>query len=169
MHVIHAHFERLSEIPVPMLLGELGVYVLWSGRAKARPSYIGEGNILNRLVTHHSRFAKPFDGFAAVLSHEDIPWQRAKADATIVEAMLLAVAEATDRKPSTNLASGKLRDLDDILRSHGKVRINVTGLDPLRPPEERPKLRARKCIVLRFDQDENFRIRHDWRLRRVRK
>ena len=169
MHVIHAHFERLSEIAVPILLGEIGVYVLWSGMAKARPSYIGEGNILNRLVTHHDRFAKPFDGFATVLSREGIPWQRAKADATIVEAMLLAVANDTDRMPSTNVAPGKLRDLDDILRSHRKVRINVTGLDPLRPPEECPKLRARKCIVLCFDQDEDFRIRHDWRRRRIRK
>lgn len=169
MHVIHAHFERLSDISVPILLGEIGVYVLWSGMAKARPSYIGEGNILNRLVTHHDRFAKPFDGFASVLSHEDITWQRAKADATIVEAMLLAVAKDTDRTPSTNVASGKLRDLDDILRSHGTVRINVTGLDPLRPPEECPKLHAKKCIVLSFDQDEDFKVRHDWRLRRVRK
>jgi hypothetical protein len=169
MHIINAHFERLSDISVLMLLGEIGVYVLWNGRAKARPSYIGEGNILNRLVTHHDRFAKPFDGFAAVLSYQAIPWQRAKADATILEAMLLAVAEDTDRMPSTNIAPGKLRDLDDILRSHGRVRINVTGLDPLRPPEERPNLVTKKCIVLRFDKEEDFEVRHDWRLRRLRK
>jgi hypothetical protein len=169
MHIINARFERLSGMSVPMLLGEIGVYVLWSGRARARPTYIGEGNILSRFVKHHDRFAKPFDGFAAVLSHQHISWQRAKADATIVEAILLAVAKDKDRMPSTNVAPGKLRDLDNILRKHGTVRINVTGLDPLRPPEENPRLRKRRCIVLRFNPNEDFEVHHEWRLRRIRK
>jgi hypothetical protein len=169
MHIIDADFERLSDIAIPDILGDLGVYVLWSGRAKARPSYIGEGNILRRLVTHHDNFPKPFDGYAAVLTNGNGPWQRAKADATIVEAMLLRVAEETDRTPAVNVAAGKLRPLDDIFQQHGTVRINVFGLDPLRPPEELPRITGRKCIVLRETTDGSIEIEHDWRLRRSRR
>jgi hypothetical protein len=61
--------------------------VLWDSQARARPSYIGEGNILKRLVAEHAaRFALPRDGYAAPL---DGSAQRAKADAEIVEALLL--------------------------------------------------------------------------------
>src|SRR4030095_15676714 len=70
-------------------------------------------------------------------------------DATIVEAMLLRVAEETDRTPAVNVAAGKLRALDDIFQQHGTGVINVFGLDPLRPPEELPRITGRKCIVLR--------------------
>ena len=51
MHTIDVHFQRFSDIAVPDLFGAIGVYVLC--RAIARLSYIGEGNILSRLVTHH--------------------------------------------------------------------------------------------------------------------
>jgi hypothetical protein len=167
MHVIDAEFRRLSEIAVPDLLGAIGVYVLWSGRAIARPTYIGEGSVLRRLVIHHNRFARPFDGFAAILSHEGIPWQRAKAEARILEAMLLSVARRVDRRPSTNRAPGMLRDLLDIFEQHGTVRINVFGLDPLRPPEENPRITRRKQIVLR-DFGGPVQVTHDWRIRRKR-
>jgi hypothetical protein len=120
MHVIDACFRRLSEISIPDLLGEIGVYVLWSGRAKARPSYIGEGNVLSRLVNHHDRFSKPFDGFAAVLSRADT------------------------------------------------ARVNVSGLDPLRAPEESPRIQGRKRIVLRSAAVEDIELEHDWRYRRRR-
>ncbi len=167
MHVINVDFQRLSDLAVPDLLGELGVYVLWDGLAKARPTYIGEGNILRRLVEHDDRFTRPLDGFAAVLSRPDIPWQRAKAAGTIVEAMLLSVAKQTDRTPSVNVAPGQLRALDDIFRQHGTVRINVSGMDPLRPPEESPRISASKRIVLRELSDGTIEVDHEWRTRRA--
>src|SRR6266480_5227646 len=163
MHVIDACFRRLSDISIPDVLGEIGVYVLWSGRAKARPSYIGEGNVLSRLISHHGRSSRPFDGFAAVLSGADVPWQRAKSNATIVEAMLLCVAQDTDRAPAENLAPGTFRALDDLFERHGTVRINVSGFDPLRAPEESPRIQGCKRIVLRNATGE---LEHDWRYRR---
>jgi hypothetical protein len=163
MHVIDACFRRLSDISIPDLLGEIGVYVLWSGRAKARPSYIGEGNVLSRLVDHHDRFSKPFDGFATVLSGADVPWQRAKSNAAIVETMLLWVARHTDRAPAENVAPGNFRALDDLFERHGTVRINVSGLDPLRAPEGSPRIQGCKRIVLRNGTGE---LEHDWRYRR---
>jgi hypothetical protein len=168
MHTIDVHFQRFSDIAVPDLFGAIGVYVLWRGRAIARPSYIGEGNILSRLVTHHGNLPNTFDGFTAVLSDLVISSQRAKANAEIVEAMLLWVADETDRSPSSNRAPGKLRALDDIFRRHGTVRRNVSGMDPLRPPEERPLIQGRKVITLRFAGNGLSAIEHDWRVRRRR-
>ncbi len=168
MHIIDADFRRFSDIAVPDLFGAIGVYVLWRGQAIARPSYIGEGNILSRLVTHHGNLGSTFDGFAAPLSHPRVTPQRAKADAEIVEAMLLWVADEKDRAPSTNRAPGKLRALESIFRNHGTVRINVSGMDPLRPPEERPLIRGSKVITLRHAGDGHPDVEHDWRLRKRR-
>jgi len=165
MHVIDIDFARLCYTPLGDLLGKIGVYVLWDGQARARPSYIGEGNILKRLVVEHiDRFAWPIDGYAAVLYQSS--WQRAKADAEIVEALLLEVAKRTDRAPSTNVAPGKLRALDAIFRTHGSLRVNVRGFDPLMPPETAPSLSTTKQIVLRDVSDDSATIEHDWRLRR---
>jgi hypothetical protein len=169
MHIITAEFRRLSDLTIPDLLGEIGVYVLWDGHAKARPTYIGEGNVLQRLVRHESRFAKPLDGFAAILTNRNQTWQRAKADGTIVEALLLRVASDTDRSPAVNVAPGQLRALDAIFGQHGTVRINVTGCDPLRPPEELPILARPKQIILRDSRDGDLEVQHDWRLRRRRR
>ncbi|MBS1994651.1 MAG: hypothetical protein JSS86_00015 [Cyanobacteria bacterium SZAS LIN-2] len=166
MHTINAHFERLGDVSVPDLLGVIGVYVLWRGRAIARPTYIGEGNILSRLVTHHGIRPTTFDGFVACLSHAEITARRAKADAEIVEAMLLWVADRTDRSPSDNRAPGKLRSLDEIFRKHGTVHINVSGMDPLRPPEEHPSIRGRKVITLRAVRDGNPNVEDEWRVRK---
>jgi hypothetical protein len=169
MHIITVKFRRLSDLTIPDLLGEIGVYVLWDGHAKARPTYIGEGNVLQRLVRHESRFAKPLDGFAAILTNSTRTWQRAKADGTIVEALLLRVASDTDRRPAVNVAPGQLRALDDILGRHGTVRIHVRGCDPLRPPEELPTLTSSKQIILRESGSGELEVQHDWRLRRLRR
>src|SRR5207247_9198767 len=84
----------------------------------------------------------------SVLSSAYVPWQRAKAAGTIVEAMLQRVAKHTDRAPSVNVAPGQLRALDNIFRQDGTVRINVSGMDPLRPPEESLRINGTKRIVL---------------------
>lgn len=168
MHVINADFRRFPDWSVSDLLGEMGVYVLWDGLAKRRPTYIGEGNILKRLVEHEGRFTKPLDGFCAILSGPGISPQRAKSTGTIVEAVFLRVAEETDRTPSVNVAPGQLRALEDIFRQHGTIRINVSGLDPLQPPENSPRIREVKRIILRARKNGEVELEHEWRyLRRV--
>jgi hypothetical protein len=164
MHVIEAQFERFSEASVAFLLGQIGAYVLWDSQAKARPSYIGEGNILKRLVEHVERFALPLDGYVAPLYGPT--WQRAKANAEIVEALLLEVAYRTDRRPNVNVAPGKLRGLDAIFRSHGTLRVNVRGFDPLMPPRTARPIVGIKQIVLRDFADDAALLEYDWRLRR---
>jgi len=62
VRVIKAEFRRLDEHSLPSLIGAVGVYVMWDGQARARPTYFGEGTILKRLAEHPTRFALPFDG-----------------------------------------------------------------------------------------------------------
>jgi hypothetical protein len=164
MHVIDATFERLADVSVASLLGNIGAYVIWDSQAKARPSYIGEGVILKRLTEHVYRFAFPLDGYVAPI-FEASP-QRAKAHAEIVEALLLVVAHQTDRTPSVNVAPGKLRAIDAIFRSHGTLRINIRGFDPLTHPRHARPISATRRIVLKELPDGSLTIEHNWRVRR---
>jgi hypothetical protein len=164
VQVIDVTFERLTDVSVASLLGCIGAYVLWDSKAKARPSYIGEGVILKRLTEHVYRLDYPLDGYAAPVFESSR--QRAKAHAEIVEALLLVVAHQTDRKPSVNIASGKLRAIDAIFRSHGTIRINVRGFDPLTPPRNARPLSATKQIVLKDLPDGSLTLEHSWNARR---
>jgi len=90
MRVIKASFQRIVETILPDLIEAVGVYVIWDGQARARPTYIGEGTILKRLADHSSRFAKPFDGYIAILG--DTSSGTAKHEAEIVEAVVRRAA-----------------------------------------------------------------------------
>jgi hypothetical protein len=164
VQVIDVTFERLTDASVASLLGCIGAYVLWDSQAKARPSYIGEGVILKRLTDHVYRFAYPLDGYAAPI-FEPSP-QRAKAYAEIVEALLLVVAHQTDRRPSVNVAPGKLRALDAVFRSHGTLRLNIRGFDPFLPPRNARPLSTPMRIVLKDLPDGSLTIDHSWNSRR---
>ena len=56
MRVIRATFERMTEVTIDRLFGATGVYVLWAPRARARPSYLGEGYLLRRLSEQVRQF-----------------------------------------------------------------------------------------------------------------
>ena len=105
MHVIHANFELLSEVPVTELFGFVGTYVLWDGQARVKPSYIGEGNLLKRLVDHSRDYATPLNGYIAVLG--EAKRKKAKRDAQILETALLEAAAATRRRPPNKSAGRK--------------------------------------------------------------
>lgn len=55
MYTIYAEFQRFREVNLVELIGVTGVYVIWDARSKARPTYIGEGNILKRFTDHVKR------------------------------------------------------------------------------------------------------------------
>jgi len=164
MLIINPTFERLSNVSVVDLLGRMGTYVLWDSQARARPSYIGEGNVLRRLVLHEGSFARPLAGYVALAEAET--GQRAKTYAEILEAFLLEIAHETDRSPSGNRAAGKLRGLESIFRSHGTVRVNVRGFDPFSPPWAARRLQLAKIITIRNHGEAGVTIEHGWRLRR---
>src|SRR4051794_12210814 len=135
MYTIRADFQRFGDIHIGDLFGQTGIYVLWDAKAKARPTYIGEGSILKRLADHARRdarrFAQPIDGYIAVVSGSSRGIH--KSESLAVERLLLDVARETDRLPSINVRPGagsviRLLCRDELLR------IAIRGYDPLCPP-----------------------------------
>jgi len=167
MEIVRAEFFRLDEVPLSSVIGAVGVYVIWDGKAQSRPTYIGEGTILERVGQHASRFTRPFDGYLAMLG--DWSTKQPKREAEILEAVLLAVASDTDRLPTQNRAPGKMREINRIFRSHGTLRIGVTGYDPLLiPGQARASTRAKTATVRYVADGLPYILEHDWRLRRLR-
>jgi hypothetical protein len=46
VYTIYPDFQRFPDVNLIEMIGATGGYVIWDARAKARPTYIGEGNIL---------------------------------------------------------------------------------------------------------------------------
>src|SRR5689334_11829001 len=126
MRRLNAHFRSFDEISLSDLFRSVGVYVIWDARQIARPSYIGEGRILNRFaVEHASRFSAPINGYAAVLG--DTSRQSDKLDAVALEGVLLFVGEITDCFPTVNAATPSTKALNRLVRRHGTLRFAISG------------------------------------------
>ena len=132
MYVIDADFESLDMMPVSALFGAIGVYIIWSARADVRPSYMGEGNLIQRFANEHiERFGKNMAGYAAILSGRTT--KQLKSDAEIVETVLLAVGEQIGQCPLQNDSRGRRKGIAKHYDAgHNVVRINVTGYHTLR-------------------------------------
>ena len=154
---INAHFVRISEVSLAEIYDVIGVYVLWSGKAKAVPSYIGEGDVLSRFSSHTKKSwaARPIDGVIAFIDAPTLHKQKAYSE--LVEAALLSAAEEVDRYPTHNESDGKpaaalrkaLKRQDHNVRT---IRIVFSGRDPFRDPSN-PPMREEKWIVLREGAD----------------
>lgn len=171
MYSIRAHFERFRDVHLGTLFGACGIYVLWDGEARARPTYIGEGNILKRLSDHWTRkdltISMPLDGYVAIIG--DHGHRPSKSDACIVEYLLLEIASATDRSPAINAHPGKRRVLEAMCDRERTVRLAVSGFDPLQAPwEARPLAYIREAKAWLTD-DDVLEIHSQWTLRRLRK
>jgi hypothetical protein len=162
MDVIHADFVPTSAMPIDFLLGQTGTYVLWSPRAYRRPSYIGEGNVLARLVKHAETYGDRLTGVVAVLD-EGSAKQR-KAHAELLEMTLLDLAEELEIEPTHNKAPGKVRRLiDKYADGHNVVRFRFSGYHPLRFDT---RLSATATVEWRFEGTEDepeLKLRHPWR------
>lgn len=163
MHVIKAYFELLSEVPVSELFGFVGTYVLWDGQAQVKPSYIGEGDILKRIVDHSKDYATPLNGYIAALGEATL--KGAKRDAEILETVLLEAAARTRRIPPNNSQAGSRRGIARLLKSHRVIRVNLTGYNPLSPPRLRRVFDERKEIRLIADESGSFFMSHPFKSR----
>jgi len=171
VYTIYADFQRFRDVNLIELIGATGVYVIWDAHAKARPTYIGEGNILKRFTDHvkrdNRRFAHPWNGYVAIIagSTRDVH----KYESTVVERLLLDVAKETDRKPQVNVHPG---DVSRVLRfcRDEMLRIAVSGYDPLVPPSESKRLTRVKEIKVSAstESDDSYDFTGDWNLRRLR-
>jgi hypothetical protein len=172
VYTIDAEFQRFRDVNLVELIGATGVYVIWDARAKARPTYIGEGNILKRFTDHvkrhNRRFAHPWNGYVAIIagSTRDVH----KYESTVVERLLLDVAKETDRQPQVNVHPGHVSRVLRFCR-HEMLRIAVSGYNPLIPPSEAKPLRRIKEIKVTAsaDGDDSYDFTCDWNLRRLRK
>jgi hypothetical protein len=172
MYTIFAEFQGFRDVNLVELIGATGVYVIWDARSKARPTYIGEGNILKRFTDHvrrdNRRFAHPWNGYVAIITGSTHSVH--KSESTVVERLILDVAKDTDRDPQVNVhpghASRVLRFCQDEM-----LRIAVSGYDPLINPAESKPLSGVKEIKVSAsaDGDGTYGITHDWHLRRLRR
>jgi hypothetical protein len=163
MHIINLNFHRFDRTPFSVLFRAIGVYVIWDGRQIIRPSYIGEGNILERFAKEHTkRFSRPIDGYVSILG--DISNRHLKADARICERLLLEVGKLIDRYPTVNVSKGFLKPIRDVFENHGVLRVNVRGFDPFFPPWSPHTLATKKDIELRR-YGHQVGITHGWRRR----
>jgi len=167
MRCIDIEFRRADQWGLVELMDQIGVYSIWSGNADVRPSYIGEGYILHRIVNeHHSDSNKAsrntFDGAIGILGEKraKIP----KQEAEIVEALLLYVAREIDRYPTHNRSFGKHSRIERVLANHATLRVAVRGLDPLRQPESAP-ITGKKLITIGWRRNGEIFVEHDWNMR----
>lgn len=166
MEIVQAEFMRFDEVALSSLIGAMGVYVLWDGKSRVQPSYIGEGAILERLAQHAKRFAWPLDGYVAVMG--DWSTLRTKRQAEVVEAVLLLVAGDTNRTPVHNDAAGKLTAVRTLLRGHRRLRVKVIGRDPLQSPWRSQRLAGSKWATFTVERGHaDYMLDHEWHRRRA--
>lgn len=162
MEIINADFVPTASTPVDYLLGETGTYVLWSPRAYRRPSYIGEGNILARMVKHVETYGSMLTGVVAVLNEGSEA--KRKAHGELLEATLFALAEALEIPPTHNKAPGKMiRLFEKYASGHNVVRFRLSGFHPLRFDTRIP---GKATVEWRFEGSEHtaeLTLRHPWR------
>lgn len=169
MYTIKVKFQRFGEIHLADLIGATGVYVIWDAHAKARPTYIGEGNILKRFSDHVNRndrtFARPWDGYVALMTGSTHGVHKVESKA--VERLLLGVAGETDRLPVVNVHPGSTSAVLFLCKRE-TLRIAVSGFDPFMPPSAARPLATFKEIKIRPGGANIYESQHDWRLRRAR-
>lgn len=166
MLTIDIMFEPLEEMPVAALFGAVGLYTVWASGATHRPTYLGEGIILDRISRHVKRWRSDMLGAAAILTDESIDRRGAKPRGTIAEAFLLELGELLDRKPLQNDAPGHTQRLYDAVEIHNVVRLNVRGLNPfMHPSEPRARLSQRAECSVRLDRNGFFLFESPWNAR----
>ena len=137
MYSIYAEFQRFRDVNLINLIGATGVYVIWDAHAKARPTYIGEGNILKRFTDHvkrdNRRFAHPWNGYVAIIAGST--GNVHKTESTVVERLILDVAKDTDREPIVNVHPGHANRVLRFCRDE-TLRVAISGYDPLLHPAE---------------------------------
>ena len=166
VHIVNTKFRRLDEVTLADIYDEIGVYVIWNAHSEFRPSYIGEGEVLKRFACHlgTSWARRPLGGLIW-LNDSGHTRKEQKWECELVECALLALGDYVDRGAIHNQSRGKAASLSHLLHRFGErtVRVNVTGYDPLFPPE-RPRLSKMKTFKVledgKLDQD-------DWRSRSI--
>jgi hypothetical protein len=147
MYPIDATFRPLKEVSLQETVGAIGVYVLWNRAADVRPSYLGQGVLLERIIASTKEFGTNLEGYIAIMQKGGE--SRRKTDAQILEHTLLVAAKRIDQFPTRNQLSGNLAALFKRgAAGHEMIRVNVRGHHPLR---WNCALRNTNSLVWRWD------------------
>lgn len=141
-------FKKLSEVTLEEAYGTYGIYILWHGRAKTRPSYIGQGNVLKRFSAHTEdpQMSWPLKGYIAIVGGQDRKMNKKQAE--LAEAILLDCADLIDKWPNGNVNIGHWRLAEHILEKYNAIRMYLTGYNPFLPPNLNAKWYDKKLIQL---------------------
>lgn len=157
---INLYLHRLQDIRLDILAERaVGVYVLYSGKAKMRPTKIGEGVILDRFHAHlHDKrkiLAKPIQRYMAIIGLGNT--KNFKIDAEITECALFDIAEYLNKQPlySTN---PRFETVKQNIESHNKIKIYFSGFNPF----THQKI-TKKKFFLYYEQNGEILNFHNWK------
>lgn len=165
MEVIEAHFLRFKDWSLYDLLNgenQKGVYIIWDSSNKAKPSYIGQGKVIDRMAKHNEKYFHPIDGYLALFTGN----KSTKHDVEIIETALLIIGDEVDRHPTQNSAAGNRKRIIKKFMNHGKIKIRVSGYDPFQKPSNSKKIENEKIIEIFPYGDNDFIILHPWKNRK---
>jgi hypothetical protein len=166
MLTIDLNFEPLHELPARDLFNAVGVYTLWTAAATHRPTYLGEGTILDRLSSHTKRW-RIHNAAVAIISANGVDKRTAKPAGVVAEAFLLELGELLRRQPVQNGSPGHRTRLHQIVEANNVLRVNIRGLHPfVHPSESRARLSERAECSVRVARDGDFEFTSPWNARR---
>lgn len=149
-----------------------GVYVLWNGMAKKRPSYIGQGRILHRIpkfLDDEERARGDVRGFVLIpRCWRKTSYERETRILTSIERSLLDVSRHRGSFPRHNYDQGALSGFKWLIRySEGNslcIKISFHGPDPLLSPSDGTSERVGcRCSSHYFGHDRELeRFVYDW-------
>ncbi|HMV45068.1 MAG TPA: hypothetical protein PKL30_25040 [Leptospiraceae bacterium] len=152
MKIIDLHFLKFKDIDLQLLMSseDVGLYTIWDSRAKVKPSYIGQGNIIQRFAVHKKKYSFPIDGYIALYEKS----KTTKKDMEIAEAILLGFSELVDRFPSNNISSGAENFLRESVSKNNKLRLNMHNYNPFEHPKRSSEIVSKNIIELYFDDED---------------
>jgi len=155
MRSVSATFHRFDRVSLWNVLQNTGVYVLWTEQGRRGPSYIGEGDLVNRLGSHSHSAKGPIDGVVALT--ED------KEEARLVEAALLWCADEMGVRPRGQIKIGQ-KTLKDCCGECSLLKVHIRGQDPMRAPSS-PVMTGTKTIEFELDEDGELLFSMPWNRR----
>lgn len=158
----------MNQFQESSFFGEPAVYIIFTEKSEKDPAYIGHGNLLSRLAYFQDNTMDSNDQVESVLvGFLDDPsdYESDKEELEIVEAALLLIAQDVDRWPIYNSVRGAKNKVAELFYDHGKVRITISGVVPIRLPSGGKD--GKFTIDLEWDEEqEDFVASHPWRSKR---
>lgn len=156
MEILKLNCRRFDEVNLYDLLNDSikGVYIIWDGRSQKKPTYIGQGDLMNRLYAHRDekdkytkmkKFAKPIDGYVIDIIenrkkykdiditkyNSEIKGKTLEQNAKLVEFVMLYLADQNGFTTTKNISKGIFNALEKkFLKNNRTLKIHISGYNP---------------------------------------